>query len=129
MAEKKSSLFNDIRRTHNALLAQLIIDHVGNDTSTETYINWKTKFKDHCDNTRMLNLAVTANCQHLELMNIISPGKYDALRDIFSEDPEALSKINNAADEIQRMESAAQFSDIKTKGVFFVDVSCNEIEI
>lgn len=77
----------------------------------------------------MLNYAVTANFQYLELMNIISPGKYDALRDIFSEDPEALSKINNAADEIQRMESAAQFSDIKTKGVFFVDVSCIEIEI
>lgn len=76
----------------------------------------------------MLNYAVTANFQYLELKNIISPGKYDALRDIFSEDPEALSKINKAAEEIQRMESAAQFSDIKTKGVSFIDVSCNEIE-
>lgn len=77
----------------------------------------------------MINYAVTANFQYLELKNIISPGKYDALRDIFSEDPEALSKINKAAEEIQRMESAAQFSDIKTKGVSFVDVSCNEINV
>lgn len=77
----------------------------------------------------MLDYAVTANFQYLELNDTISPGKYDALRDIFSEDPEALSKISKASEEIQRMESAARFSYIKTKGVYFVDVSCNGIEI
>lgn len=91
----------NIKEIHNNLLAKLINGYVGHNENSDTYVSWKLQFRNYCDLPTQQNGSVLDNVYYLEKVGLLSVGKYDVLKKIFSEDKEALSEIERVSNVIE----------------------------
>lgn len=85
----------------------------------DTYVNWKMRFRDHCDdNPAVLNGSVMGNFAYLEDNEKIAPGHYDVLKKIFTDDRRALRKIEEAVKKIKNIKYTAKSPNSRNKGEF-----------
>lgn len=91
----------NIKEIHNNLLAKLINGYVGHNENSDTYVSWKLQFRNYCDLPTQQNGSVLDNVYYLEKVGLLSVGKYDVLKKIFSEDKEALSEIEKVSNVIE----------------------------
>lgn len=116
MAENNSCSYSDIEKIHNELIRKLITGHVGQNENMDTYVNWKMRFRDHCDdNPAVLNGSVMGNFTYLEDNEKIAPGHYDVLKKIFTDDRRALRKIEEAVKKIKNIKYTAKSPNSRNK--------------
>lgn len=104
MADGNSNCSSDIKKIHNLLISDLVTENVGHDGNTDTFVIWNTAVKNVTNAPVVLSGTVMKQFQYLELTERkFSPGKYDFLKETFSKDPDALSKITKAEKTIKSL--------------------------
>lgn len=70
----------------------------------------------------MIQGNVMGHMEYLEEMETLSPGIYDVVAEILTEDKLALKKIKEAVDKIETIGSIAKSSKSENEGGFFVNI-------
>lgn len=86
------------------MLNDLVRENVGYDERMDSFVNWNTAVKNITPAPAILDKPVMKQFEHLEFVEKkFSPGEYDFLKETFSQDPDALSKIKKAEKTIKRL--------------------------
>lgn len=86
------------------MLNDLVRENVGYDERMDSFVNWNTAVKNITTAPAILDKPVMKQFDHLEKMEKkFSPGEYDFLKETFSQDPDALSKIKKAEKKIKSL--------------------------
>lgn len=86
------------------MISDLVRENVGHDKNTDTFVIWNTAVRNVTHSPVVLDKAVGEQFNYLELtLKKFSPGEYDFLKETFSKDPDALSKITKAEKTIKSL--------------------------
>lgn len=98
-----SNCSSDIQKIHNLLISDLVTENVGHVEKMDSFVIWNTAVRNVTNSPVVLNnYTVQQQFDYLELKkNKFSPGEYDFLKNTFSNDRDALSKIKEAEDTIK----------------------------
>lgn len=86
------------------MLNDLVRENVGYDERMDSFVNWNTAVKNITTAPAILDRPVMKQFEHLEKMEKkFSPGEYDFLKETFSQDPDALSKIKKSREDDKKL--------------------------
>lgn len=102
MEAKKDSL-SEIKHIHIDLLSELIDGHIGHNMDKETFNRVKVISAMYCGPPIQKQCSVIESFRFLEDTDMISPGNYAVLKDIFTGNHMALKKIDEAACKIKNL--------------------------